>query len=119
MRELTNCLQCLVAAAIFFVWVVRYENIVTEFKSYGLPVWLRDLIGILKLTFALLLVVGIERPFFAVVGALGVIVLMAGAVVTHLRVKSPMLKMLPSLCLLACSAVIAWINYHIWNSGGL
>lgn len=113
MRELTISLQALVAAAIFFVWVVRYDNIVAEFKGYELPDSLRDLVGILKLTFALLLLIGIERPFFAVLGGIGIATLMGAAVATHLRVKSVVFKMLPSLALLACSALIAWINYRI------
>ncbi len=92
MRELAIFLQALVAASIFFVWVVRYDNIVEEFKGYGLPESLRDLVGILKLTFALLLLIGIERPFFAVVGGIGIAILMGGAVVTHLRVKTPSLR---------------------------
>lgn len=46
------------ATSIFFVWVVRYNNIIQEFKQYGLPEWLRDLVGILKLTFSLLLLLG-------------------------------------------------------------
>ena len=55
MHNLTISLQTLVAASVFFVWVVRYENIVQEFKQYGLPGWLRDLVGILKMTFVLML----------------------------------------------------------------
>ena len=37
MHNLSVCLQALVAAAVFFVWVVRYANIIQEFKQYGLP----------------------------------------------------------------------------------
>ena len=36
---------------------------------------------------------------------------MTAAFVTHLRVRNPPFKMLPSLALLVCSAVIAWVNY--------
>ena len=50
MQDLTIFLQALVAASIFFVWVVRYNNIIQEFKQYGLPHWLRDLVGVLKLS---------------------------------------------------------------------
>ena len=39
-------LKILVAGSIFFVWVVRYDNIVKEFEVYGLSVQLRDLVGI-------------------------------------------------------------------------
>ena len=113
MHPLTISLQALVAASIFFVWVVRYANIVQEFKQYGLPDWLRDLVGILKMTFALMLLIGIERGLFAVVGGIGIAMLMGAAVVTHLRVKNPVFKMLPSLTLLLFSTPIAWINYRL------
>ena len=89
MQNVTIGLQALVAASIFFVWVVRYDNIVQEFKAFGLPDWLRDMVGILKLTFSLLLLVGIERPAFALVGGAGIAALMGAAIVTHLRVKNP------------------------------
>ena len=111
MHALTISLQALVAASVFFVWVVRYANIVQEFKQYGLPDWLRDLVGILKMTFALMLLIGIDRGLFAVVGGIGIAILMGAAAVTHLRVKNPVFKMLPSLTLLVFSTAIAWINY--------
>ena len=111
MQNLAISLQTLVAAAVFFVWVVRYANIVEEFKQFGLPDWLRDLVGILKLTLALMLLIGIDRPPFAVVGGLGFSILMTAAFGTHLRVGNPRFKMLPSLSLLVCSAVIVWLNY--------
>ena len=113
MHALTINLQALVAASVFFVWVVRYANIVQEFKQYGLPDWLRDLVGILKMTFALMLLVGIERSPFAVAGGIGIAALMGAAFVTHLRVKNPVFKMLPSLTLLVFSVAIAWINYRL------
>lgn len=115
MHNVAISLQALVAASIFFVWVVRYANIVEEFKHYGLPDWLRDLVGILKMTFSLLLLIGIERGHFAVVGGVGIAVLMAVAFVTHLRVKSPVPKVLPCLTLLICSTAIAWINLQLLN----
>ena len=43
-------LKVFVAVSIFFVWVPRYHNIVEEFKTYQYPDWLRDIVGILKLT---------------------------------------------------------------------
>ncbi len=113
MHNLTISLQALVVASVFFVWVVRYANIVQEFKQYGLPDWLRDLVGILKMTFSLMLLIGIERGAFAVAGGIGIALLMSAAFVTHLRVKNPVFKMLPSLTLLIFSAVIAWINYRL------
>jgi uncharacterized membrane protein YphA (DoxX/SURF4 family) len=114
-QDLTIFLQALVAASIFFVWVVRYDNIIQEFKQYGLPDWLRDLVGILKLTFGLLLLLGIQRASLAMIGSLGIAGLMGCAFVIHLRVKNPAFKMLPSLTLLALALIIAVINYRLLN----
>ncbi|MFM1770114.1 MAG: hypothetical protein RJA22_2643 [Verrucomicrobiota bacterium] len=116
MQDLTIVLQALVAASIFFVWVVRYDNIIQEFKQYGLPDWLRDLVGILKLTLALLLLLGIQRASLAVIGSVGIAALMGCAFVMHLRVKNPVFKMLPSLALLALSLIMAIINYRYLNA---
>jgi uncharacterized membrane protein YphA (DoxX/SURF4 family) len=115
MNDVTIGLQALVAASIFFVWVVRYENIVEEFRHYRLPNWLRDLVGILKLTFALLLLLGITRHLLALVGSVGIAALMVCAWVVHLRVKNPVSKMLPALTLLVLSLAIAVLNYRLVN----
>ena len=115
MHNATIYLQALVAASIFFVWVVRYDNVIQEFKHYALPDWLRDLVGILKLTCSLLLLLGIERKPFAVVGGLGIAALMGCAFIVHLRVKNPWSKMVPCLSLLAVSLAIALINYRLLN----
>ena len=113
MQDLNITLQVLVAASIFFVWVVRYDNIIREFKQYGLPDWLRDVVGILKMTFALLLLLGIQRASLALIGSLGIAGLMGSAFAVHLRVKNPAFKMLPSLTLQAFSLIIAVINYRL------
>jgi hypothetical protein len=114
MADETIVLQVLVAASIFFVWVVRYDNIVQEFIQYGLPDWLRDFVGILKMSFALLLVlsVTVPRPQLAVIGGAGIAVLMAVAFFTHLRVKNPLPRMLPCMGLFILSTCIAWMNWR-------
>ena len=116
MEALTISLQAFVAASIFFVWVVRYDNAIEDFKRYALPDWLRDLVGILKLTFSLLLLIGIERKPLAIAGGLGIAFLMGCAFIIHLRVKNPAFKMLPSLTLLVLSLIIAAINYRLLNA---
>lgn len=107
MNTALHTLQVFVAASIFFVWVVRYENIIREFHHYALPDWLRDLVGICKLTLALLLVLGIDRPALGVVGGAGMAFLMVCAFGVHLRVNTPWIKRVPCLALLAVSLAIA------------
>ncbi|GAC1514542.1 MAG: hypothetical protein NVS1B4_02440 [Gemmatimonadaceae bacterium] len=115
MHTLAISLQALVAASIFFVWVVRYDNVKQEFKYFGLPDWMRDLVGIAKLTLSLMLLIGIDREPFALIGSIGVALLMASAVATHLRVKNPFAKLLPSLTLFVLSMVIAFLNSRPLN----
>ncbi|GAC1658255.1 MAG: hypothetical protein NVS4B3_25490 [Gemmatimonadaceae bacterium] len=113
MHNVAISLQVLVAASIFFVWVVRYDNVKQEFIHFGLPDWLRDSVGIAKLTFSLMLLIGIDHELFAIIGSVGIAVLMAAAVYTHLRVKNPFVKLLPSLTLLVLCPVIAFTNYRL------
>ncbi len=102
-------LNALVSGSIFFVWVVRYQNIIEEFKFYKLPDWLRDFVGILKLSFALMLH---SRDLFVVfLGSSGIAFLMASAVFTHWRVNNPIKKMIPATCLFAISSFIAYFNF--------
>ena len=97
---------------------MRHSNIDEEFKQYKLPNcrlpnWLRDLLAILKITGAILLLVGINRPRAAIFGGLMTAVLMAAAIFTHFRVKNPPLKMLLAAALLVCSLVAVYLNYRL------
>lgn len=101
-----NVVKCLVFSSVFFVWVVRYQNIVEEFKSYQYPEWLRDLVGISKLT-AVVLIMGADvRSGQIGAGVIGL--LMLAALATHLKVGNPPAKMLPSFVLLLLSSFLIW-----------
>ena len=110
---LIEVLQIITASSILFVWVVRYDNIISEFQQYQLPVWLRDMVGILKLSFAIMLLVGIFNDNLKLLGSSGLIILMLAALLTHVRVKNPFYKALPSLTLLTFSTIILLSNYLI------
>ena len=59
------------------------------------------------------MLIGIERGVFAVIGGIAIAVLMGAAVFTHVRVKNPVFKMLPSSTLLVLSTLVAWLNYRM------
>jgi len=103
-QTLYQVARVLVPVAIFFVWVVRYENIVKEFRAYSMPGWTRDLVGILKLTFAVMIFS--SEGFVLRLGAMGIVVLMLCALATHLKIKNPPSKMLPAFSLLCLSLYI-------------
>ena len=102
--SLTSILKIVVLSSVIFVWVVRYQNIIEEFKFYKYPNWLRDIVGILKISFVILIVS--SDPFQVKVGSAGIALLMLAALFTHFRVKNPVQKMLPSLSLLVLSCLI-------------
>lgn len=101
---LPSLLKVIVSAAIFFVWVIRYANIVEEFKQFEYPQWLRDLVGVLKITFAIMLLK--NDLIFIQIGSIGIAILMIAALATHLKVGNPFHKMLPALSLLVISSYI-------------
>ena len=103
-------LKTLVASSIFFVWVVRYQNVIEEFRAYKLPAWLRDLVGILKLSFVLMLFSNDLN--IILLGAAGIMVLMVAALITHFRIKNPFYKMLPAMSLLIINSVIFLHTYQ-------
>ena len=104
-------LKILVGVSIFFVWVVRYQNIIEEFKLYHLPDWLRDLVGIFKITFAVMLQT--TSAYLVLLGSGGIALLMAAALITHFRMKTSYVKRLPSVALLFISLLLFSIEYSL------
>jgi uncharacterized membrane protein YphA (DoxX/SURF4 family) len=111
-------LQVFVGLGILNVWLIRAnwstgyrggdaKNLKEEFATYGLPTWFFYLVGTLKITFALALIVGVWIPILTLPAALGMAVLMAGAFVMHLKVKDSFNKAWPSLTMLAICLAIA------------
>ena len=104
--NIIEALKIISGVAIFFVWVVRYDNIKREFNEYKLPTWLRDLVGILKISFAAML--QFSSIEIVKTGALGITILMFGAVLTHIRLKSNFRKYIASVLMLAMSTMILY-----------
>ncbi|QNP52862.1 DoxX family protein [Hymenobacter qilianensis] len=99
--------QIIVALSIIVVWVFRFDNIVKEFKQYGLPDLVRTIVGATKIALATLLIAGIWCPSLVVIPALLMAFLMLCAQVAHIKVRNPWHKYLPSLFLLFLSLFIA------------
>ena len=105
---LIELIKIVSSVAIFFVWVVRYKNIRKEFNEYNLPTWLRDLTGILKLSFAWML--HSSNPGIVVAGSSGITLLMLSAVATHVRLKSTFRRYIASVTMLLLSITILYFS---------
>tara|TARA_Y100001970_G_scaffold108733_1_gene135908 strand:- start:1835 stop:2185 length:351 start_codon:yes stop_codon:yes gene_type:complete len=105
-ENIVEALKIISSVAIFFVWVVRYENIRTEFEEYRLPSWIRDITGILKISFACML--QFSNPAIVKFGAFGITLLMSAAVITHIRLKSTFRRYVASVAMLSISVFILY-----------
>ena len=121
MSALANVAQIVIALGIFNVWLLRQgrptrwrpegaTDMADEFRRYGLPGWARPLVGTVKLTLAVLLLVGIWVPELALVAGIGMALLMAGAVAAHLRIRDPLAKSAPAASLLLLSLLVVFAN---------
>jgi uncharacterized membrane protein YphA (DoxX/SURF4 family) len=118
MQLIPIALQILVALIILNVWILRRgkptpfrggeaKNMREEFATYGLPYWFMCFIGVLKVSLALALLVGVWVQGVAHYAAIGLGLLMLGALVMHLKVKDSIQKALPSIALLVlCIAIV-------------
>jgi len=83
------------------------QNMKEEFEVYGLPEWFMRVVGVMKIAFATLLIVGVWIPSVTLSAAAEIVALMTGAVVMHIKVKDPIRKALPALSLLGLSIFVA------------
>jgi len=103
----------LVAASIILVWVFRYDNIVLEFKQYGLSDLVRNMVGASKISLATILAIGVWYDVPVAAAALSMAFLMVCAQAFHVKVKNPLKKYVPSALLLLLSLFIAAFEYGL------
>lgn len=105
--------QIIIALSIAYVWIFRFENIIKEFKQYGLSDLTRSLIGSSKIALATLLVVGIWYTDLVLIPALLMAFLMVSAQYFHFKAGNPWKKHIPSLLLLVLSLFVAAVSQKI------
>jgi hypothetical protein len=115
---LTTICQIIIALGIFNVWLIRANQptayrggaartLKEEFETYGLPLWFMEVVRFLKLSCATLLLVGVFYPTLTFYGAVGMAVLMLGAVAMHAKVKDEIKKTAPAAAMLLLSLLVA------------
>ena len=110
MHVLSLYAQAVIACSIAIVWVLRFPNVVKEFKEYGIPDIVRTLVGTVKIVLATLLVVAIWYPALALIPAVLMACLMACALVAHWRVRHSWHKYVPAAFLLVLSVFVASVS---------
>lgn len=82
-----------------------------EFNAYGLSESVMYAIGGLKVLFALGILLSIWYDNLAIPSAIGMLLLMLGAIIMHLKISDPIKKSFPALSFLILSGII--IIYHL------
>lgn len=111
-------IQVIIALGIYNVWLLRFrkatewrggtaKNMKEEFEVYGLPSWFMGIVGFLKLLLATLLIVGVWYQPVVRPAAIGMIILMLGAISMHVRVNDPLKRFLPAFTMLVLSGIVA------------
>ncbi len=113
MHTLSIYAQFVVALSVAYVWIFRYENIIREFKQYGISDLLRNMVGASKIALGTLLIAGVWYPSLVLIPALLMAGLMLCAQVAHARVKNPFIKFVPSALLLILCLFVAGISAGI------
>lgn len=102
--------QLIVGASVAYVWIFRYDVIISEFKQFGLSDLMRTFVGALKVSLATLLVAGIWFPPLVAIPAVLMGLCMVAAQYYHFKIKNPLLKHLPSLLLLILCVLITFVS---------
>ncbi|ASU34334.1 DoxX family protein [Mucilaginibacter xinganensis] len=110
MNTLSICAQVIVAVTVLYVWIVRYDNILKEFKQFEISDLLRNFVGATKTALSTLLIAGIWYPELVMIPALLMAVLMGCAQMAHIKVRNPWQKFVPSGILLLLSLFIAGVH---------
>ena len=113
MTNYANIAQVIVAMSIVYVWVFRFDNIVKEFKQYGLSDLIRTVVGSSKIALSTLLIAGIWHPDLVLIPALLMAFLMLSAQYFHFKIGNPWQKHMPSLFLLILSLFITAVSLKL------
>ena len=101
----------IIALGIINVWLVRFQqetqwrggeakSLKEEFQVYGLPIWFMYIVGFMKITLAILLIIGMWIPKINLYTSIAMIILMIGAVIMHIKVNDPLKKSIPAFSII-------------------
>tara|TARA_B110000003_G_scaffold71389_1_gene72735 strand:- start:913 stop:1257 length:345 start_codon:yes stop_codon:yes gene_type:complete len=105
--------QIIIAISVIYVWVFRFDNIVIEFKQYGLSDLIRNIVGASKISLSSLLLVGVFYNEIVLFSSISMAFFMICAQIAHIKVRNPLIKYVPSFILLSLSLFVAGVNYGI------
>jgi len=121
MKAFLIATQVVVALSVLNVWLLRTQtaspwrggsarNLREEFAAYGLPSWAVSAVGAVKISCAVMLLIGLFVPALVQPAALVLSCFMLGAIAMHVRIADPVQKSLPAAALLMMALVAALVR---------
>ena len=105
--------QLIVAVSVLYVWIFRMDNIIKEFKQFGLSDLTRSFVGATKIALSTLLIVSVWYPELVLVPSFIMGLIMVAAQYFHFEARNPFIKRLPSLLLLILCVCITLASLDI------
>ena len=87
--------------------VAGRKMFVENFRHFGYPQWFRVVIGSLEVLGGLGLLIGIWLPWLAALASAGLTLVMLGAILTHVRIREPLQKIVLPIVMGALAIVVA------------
>ncbi len=110
MENISIAFQLIIAISVLVVWIFRYENVIIEFKQFGYSDLFRNFVGASKISISALLIMGVWFNEITIYASLSMAFFMFCAQISHLKVKNPFIKFVPSLVFLLMSIYVASFN---------
>ena len=107
MEELTKLVQLTLSISVAYVWIFRFNNVVEEFKKFGISDLTRNFVGVTKISLATLIVVGIWHSSLVFIPSVLMGLFMIAAQYFHFKIRNRFNKHLPSLILLILCVFLA------------
>jgi uncharacterized membrane protein YphA (DoxX/SURF4 family) len=114
-------LQLIVGIGLLNVWLVRPKSATAyrggeatslkeEFAVYGLPGAAFYIVGALKITAAVVLILGVWLSLPVQLAAAVIAALMVGAIIMHAKVRDPLVRAMPATIMLILSGAIVLLT---------
>lgn len=113
-------LKIIISLSILTVWLLQAhkptkwrggantESLIKEFEAYGLSRQFCYFIGFLKISLAIILLASIKFEFLTLIGSAGLVVLLVGSLIMHIKVKDPLYKSFPAFLFIILNLLIIY-----------
>lgn len=120
MEYIEIAIKLAISLSVMNVWLLRAnkptqwrggnaESLKDEFQAYGLSVGMMKVVGTIKVLLSLLILASIFYQPLENIGALGMAIMMAGAISMHIKIKDALKRSLPAFIFLCLSLLVFFI----------